>query len=53
MKRARLLLMCRLYGSVLYYRNPLINYKGRGALNALTSWTLNPGGTNPTNFTES
>ncbi len=27
------------------------NYKGSGALNALTSWTLNPGGTNPPDFT--
>ncbi|MEW6774402.1 MAG: PKD domain-containing protein [Bacteroidota bacterium] len=29
----------------------IYNYKGSGALNALTSWTLSPGGTNPPNFT--
>lgn len=30
----------------------IYNYKGSGALNATTSWTLNPGGTNPANFTD-
>jgi len=29
----------------------IYNYKGSGALNALSSWTLNPGGTNPPDFT--
>jgi PKD repeat protein len=29
----------------------IYNYVGSGALNALSSWTLNPGGTNPPNFT--
>jgi len=29
----------------------IYNYKGSGALNALNSWTLNPGGTNPPDFT--
>lgn len=34
------------------YSQSVYNYKGSGALNALTSWTLNPGGTNPPNFTD-
>lgn len=29
----------------------IYNYTGSGALNALSSWTLNPGGTNPPDFT--
>jgi hypothetical protein len=33
-----------------FHSQSVYNYKGSGALNALTSWTLNPGGTNPPNF---
>ncbi len=37
--------------SYLMTAQSIYNYKGSGALNALTSWTLNPGGTNPPDFT--
>ncbi|RME17536.1 MAG: hypothetical protein D6799_03805, partial [Bacteroidetes bacterium] len=50
MKKIILLLMSVTTASV-HYAQSIYNYKGSGALNALSSWTLNPGGTNPPDFT--
>ncbi|GAB4199094.1 MAG: hypothetical protein Fur0023_01080 [Bacteroidia bacterium] len=51
MKNIYLLLVGMLAGVSVFYSQSVYNYKGSGALNALTSWTLNPGGTNPPDFT--
>ncbi len=37
--------------SIILSAQSTYNYKGSGVLNALTSWTLSPGGTNPADFT--
>lgn len=46
------LLLCLMGIAILSFSQSTYNYKGSGALNALTSWTLSPGGTNPANFTD-
>ncbi len=51
MKKIFLLMSVISMMNVSVHSQSIYNYKGSGALNALTSWTLNPGGTNPPDFT--